>query len=131
VFQDNGIGVNRQITVAGGGVNAVESWDLDATVDSGDVLETAITKAPKKKIKAKKKKAKATFEFAATLGGVPIANATFQCTVDKRAPVSCASPFKTKVKKGKHTFSVVAAANGETDGSPAAAQWKVKKKKKK
>jgi hypothetical protein len=130
VFQDNGIGVNRQITVNGGGLNAVESWDLDATVDSGDALETAITGAPKK-VKTKKKKAKATFSFAATLGGVAITNATFQCTVDTKAPVPCTSPFTTKIKKGKHTFSVVAAANGETDGTPAAAQVKVKRKKKK
>ena len=43
----------------------------------------------------------------------------------------CTSPFKTKVKKGKHTFSVVAAANGETDSTPASQGWKVKKKKKK
>jgi hypothetical protein len=130
VNQDNGIGLQRQITVPGGGTNAIEAWDLEATVDSGDALETAILSGPKKKVKTKKKKAKATFTFAASLGGNPVATATFQCTVDNKPPVPCTSPFTTKVKKGKHTFSVVAAANGETDSTPASQGWKVKKKKK-
>ena len=62
---------------------------------------------------------------------MPITNATFQCTVDTKPPVPCTSPFTTKTKKGNHTFSVVAAANGETDGTAAAQAWKVKRKKKK
>jgi hypothetical protein len=130
VNQDNGIGLQRQITVPGGGTNAIEAWDLEATVDSGDALETAITGGPKKKVKTKKKKAKATFSFSASLGGNPVPTATFVCTVDNKPAVPCTSPFKTKVKKGKHTFSVVAAANGETDSTPASQGWKVKKKKK-
>lgn len=131
VFQDNGAGLQWNLTVPGGGTNEISGVDLSATVDSGDALETAITSGPKKvKLKKKKKKAKATFAFTATLGGVAIPNATFQCTADDKAPVPCTSPYTTKYKKGKHTFSVVAAANGETDGTPAAAQFKVKRKKK-
>jgi hypothetical protein len=130
VNQDNGIGLHFALTVPAG-ARAEVPVSLRGTVDSGDALETAITSGPKKKIKTKKKKAKATFQFSASLGGLPITNATFQCTVDNRAPVPCASPFTTKTKKGKHTFSVVAAANGETDGTPAAQAWKVKRKKKK
>ncbi|HYU61418.1 MAG TPA: hypothetical protein VEK39_11710 [Solirubrobacterales bacterium] len=126
--QDNGIGVQFNLTVPGGGTNEISTVDLSSTVDSGDVLETQITKGPKKKTKKKK----ATFEFAALLGGVPITNATFTCTVNSKPPVACTSPFKTKGKKGKkNTFSVQATANGETDSTPAAQSWKIKKKKKK
>jgi len=126
-FQDNGIGVQFNLTVPGGGSNEISSIDLSSTVDSGDVLETQITKGPKKKTKKKK----ATFEFAALLGGVPIANATFTCQVNSKPPVACTSPFKAKGKKGKkNTFTVQATANGETDTTPAAQQWKIKKKKK-
>jgi hypothetical protein len=131
VFQDNGVGLQFNLTVPGGGSNEISAVELSGTVDSGDVLETAITSGPKKKVKAKKKKKKVTFGFQATLGGVPVPNATFQCTVDSKPAVPCTSPFTTKLKKGKHTFSVTASANGETDPSAAAQAVKVKKKKKK
>jgi hypothetical protein len=133
VFQDNGIGLQWTLTVPGAARSGrgAETVGFTGRVDSGDALETAITSGPKKKVKAKKKKKKATFQFAATLGGVPVTDASFTCQVDGRAPVPCTSPFTTKVKKGKHTFQVYASANGETDSSPAALQWKLKQKKKK
>ena len=133
VFQDNGVGLQWTLNVPGTARSgrAAETVGFTGRVDSGDVLETAITSGPKKKVKTKKRKKKATFQFVATLGGTPIPEATFTCQVDSREPVPCTSPFSTKVKKGKHTFSVVASANGETDGTPAAQQWKVTRKKKK
>ena len=133
VFQDNGVGLQWTLNVPGTARSgrAAETVGFTGRVDSGDVLETAITSGPKKKVKTMKHKKKATFQFVATLGGTPIPEATFTCQVDSREPVPCTSPFSTKVKKGKHTFSVVASANGETDGTPAAQQWKVKRKKKK
>jgi hypothetical protein len=133
VLQDNGLGLQWTLTVPGTArsTRAAETVSFRGTVDSGDVLDTVITKAPKKKVRAKKKKKKATFEFLASLGGAPVPEATFTCQVDSRAPVSCTSPFTTKVKKGKHTFQVQATAAGETDSTPAAATWKVKRKKKK
>jgi hypothetical protein len=133
VYQDNGIGLQWTLNIPGATRSArgAETVGLTGRVDSGDALETAITQGPKKKVKSKKGKKKATFQFAATLGGNPVADATFTCQVDGRAPVPCSSPFTTKVKKGKHTFQVYASANGETDSTPAAQQWKLKKKKKK
>jgi len=83
--------------------------------------DTKIDKGPKKKTKKKK----ATFKFSSTTPG-----ATFECSVDGKAFASCASPFKVKVKKGKHEFEVRAVLAGVTDGSPAEQNWKVKKKKK-
>jgi hypothetical protein len=133
VNQDNGIGLQWTLNVPGTARSGrgAETVGFTGRVDSGDALETAITSGPKKKVKAKKKKKKATFQFVATLGGNPVPDATFTCQVDGRAPVPCSSPFTTKVKKGKHTFQVYAVANGETDSTPAAAQWKLKQKKKK
>ena len=83
--------------------------------------DTKIDKGPRKKTKKKK----ATFEFSSTTPG-----ATFECSVDGKAFAPCASPFKVKVKKGKHEFEVRAVLAGVTDGSPAERNWKVKKKKK-
>jgi hypothetical protein len=133
VFQDNGIGLQWTLTIPGTARSgrAAETVGFTGRVDSGDVLETAITAGPKKKVRSKKRKKKATFQFTATLGGAPVTDATFTCQVDARAPVACTSPFTTKVKKGKHTFQVFATAHGETDGTPAVQQWKLKRKKKK
>ena len=84
--------------------------------------ETTITKQPKKK----STKRKATFEFTSSEAG-----STFECKLDKEGFKACASPFKAKVKTGKHTFEVRAIdAQGLADATPASAGWKVKKKKK-
>ena len=44
------------------------------------------------------------------------------CSLDNAAPVSCTSPFTTsKLKKGKHTFAVIAlntAGNKSAHGDP-------------
>jgi hypothetical protein len=132
VFQDNGVGLEFTLNVpAGRQARATQTINLRGTVDSGDQLETSILSGPKKKVKSKKKKKKATFTFAANLGGAPVTDATFTCTVDAKPPVPCTSPFTTKVKKGNHTFSVQATSAGETDSTPAAQSWKLKRKKKK
>jgi hypothetical protein len=133
VQQDNGLGLQWTLTVPGTArsTRAAETVGFRGTVDSGDALDTTILSGPKKKEKTKKKKKKATFTFQASLGGLPVADATFTCQVDNREPVSCTSPFTTKVKKGKHTFQVQATAQGEIDATPAAQSWKLKRKKKK
>jgi hypothetical protein len=70
----------------------------------------------------------ATFEFSSTE-----ASSHFECALDGGKFAACTSPDKlTKLKKGKHTFSVRAIdAAGNVDGSPATQDFKVKKKKKK
>jgi Ca2+-binding RTX toxin-like protein len=86
--------------------------------------DTTITKAPKDKTKKKK----ATFEFSSTSPG-----SSFNCVLDGRETFKpCTSPITVKVKKGKHTFEVVATdAAGNADPTPARDSWKRKKKKKK
>ena len=82
-----------------------------------------IDKGPKKKTKSKK----ATFQFSADDAG-----ARFTCKLDGKAFAACASPAKYKrLKKGKHSFSVVATdAAGNADATPATYRWKVKRKPK-
>ncbi len=101
--------------------NAVPPTETACTGGNpGGGPNTTITKGPKKKTKKKK----ATFEFSSDTPG-----ATFECRVDDKPFQPCTSPFKVKVKKGKHSFEVRAVANGVPDGSPAEQNWKVKKRK--
>jgi hypothetical protein len=93
----------------------------------GDTVapDTQLTDGPKDKTKKKK----ATFEFGGTDAR---AVASFQCRVDDDSFAPCTSPYKVKVKKGKHTFEVRAVdAAGNVDPTPASDTWKRKKKKKK
>jgi hypothetical protein len=84
---------------------------------------TTITGGPKEK----GTKRTATFTFSSTEPG-----STFQCAVDDQAlKVPCSSPFKVKVKKGRHNFQVRATdPAGNVDQTPATYDWRVKKKKK-
>jgi hypothetical protein len=86
------------------------------------VPETTVTKAPKDRTK----KRTATFEFISNEPG-----STFRCAVDGQAlKVPCTSPYRVKVKRGKHTFQVQATDQaGNADGTPATDDWKVKKKR--
>ena len=89
--------------------------------------ETTITKGPKKKVKSRKKKKKAKFEFTSSKPG-----STFTCFLDEEAGKPCTSPYKRKVKRGRHDFRVSATDQaGKTDPTPAIHSWKLKKKKKK
>jgi hypothetical protein len=87
--------------------------------------ETTITRHPKRtlKLRGHKRKAKATFSFTSTEAG-----STFECKLDKGRLSSCASPKAYKLKKGKHTFLVVATDRlGNADPTPAKFRIKVKR----
>jgi 6-phosphogluconolactonase (cycloisomerase 2 family) len=87
--------------------------------------DTAIDKAPKKKVKTRKKKAKVKFAFSSA-----DPTASFECALDDEDFAACSPPFKAKVKKGKHSFQVRARdAAGNVDPSPGTYSWKVKRKK--
>jgi hypothetical protein len=85
--------------------------------------DTTITSTPKSSTKRK-----ATVSFVSSEAG-----SRFECQLDAKAYAPCASPLKLrKLKAGKHTLSVHAIdAAGNTDPTPAAVTWKVKKHKKK
>jgi hypothetical protein len=114
---------------SGGPPGVISFTDPAPTFAATEILgppETTITKGPKDKIKTKKKKVKARFEFTSSEPG-----SSFECSLDDKAFAPCTSPHKVKVKKGKHKFEVRAKDQaGETDPTPASDSWKVKRKKK-
>jgi hypothetical protein len=67
---------------------------------------------------------KATFFFISNEAG------GFECSLDGDGFTPCTSPFKTKVKKGKHTFEVRAIDEADNvDATPAEFAFKVKRKR--
>jgi subtilisin family serine protease len=100
--------------------------NLNRTLDS-TAPDSTITKAPKNKLKTKKKKKKVTYEFTSSE-----ANSTLACNVDDKGFAPCSSPFKKKFKRGKHSFQVLATDGaGNADVTPDTDTFKVKRKKKK
>ncbi len=88
------------------------------------------TQAPNVKIDAgpsgKTKDTTPTFNFSSS-----DATARFTCSVDGGAATACTSPFTTKkLKKGKHTFSVIATDAAGNASAAATQSFTVKKKKK-
>lgn len=99
---------------------ASRSFTVDTTAP-----QTAITKGPKRKVKTKKRRKKARFEFSSD-----DPDATLECALDAVAFSPCASPVLEKVKKGKHEFEVRATDEaGNVEPQPATHTWKVKRKK--
>lgn len=81
--------------------------------------KTSITDGPKKTTT----KRATTFKFKSSASG-----STFKCKLDKGPFADCESPYKKKVKPGKHTFKVRATDSaGWVDSSPATSHWKVKR----
>ena len=80
---------------------------------------TKFGKAPKKK--STKRKVKFTFSASE--------QASFTCKLDKAAAEACTSPYKAKVKYGKHKFSLTATDALENVSAAETYKWKVKKKK--
>jgi large repetitive protein len=99
----------------------------DARPPANPPPETTITRAPKKKVKTRRKKKRATFEFVSSQPG-----STFTCYLDDEAGEPCASPYTRKIRRGRHEFRVAASSRaGKPDPTPAVHTWRVKKKKKK
>ena len=88
--------------------------------------ETSIDKRPKRKVKTRKKKAKARFAFSSSEAG-----SQYECVLDGVARLGCEDgEFAKKVRRGKHEFVVAAIdAAGNRDPTPAAYRWKVKRKR--
>jgi hypothetical protein len=78
--------------------------------------ETTITKQPKKR----STKRAARFAFKASERG-----SSFECKLDGGGFEPCKTPFRERVKPGKHRFAVVAIDRaGNRDPSPAKASFK-------
>ena len=74
-----------------------------------------------KRPRAQSSKRLAAFTFSSDQAG-----SRFECKLDKKPFKRCASPFKAKVKPGRHTFRVRAVDSlGLADSTPAAFSWTV------
>lgn len=97
-------------------------------VPSGGTASLAVTAAaPDTKIgghpRSKTTVLTARLRFSSTEPG-----SSFRCKLDRKPARPCASPFRAKVRPGRHTFSVQAVnAQGVADPSPAVFRWKVLK----
>ena len=82
---------------------------------------TTIKKRPRKKTAARQ----ARFTFVADQAG-----SSFQCKLDRKPFKACRSPFKQRVKGGRHVFQVWAInPQGVADPTPAVFRWTVRKVK--
>jgi hypothetical protein len=91
----------------------------------GNPPETTITKAPGKHVKTRDKRKRVRFEFTSSEP-----EAVFRCVIDGGYGVACESPFKRKMKRGKHSFEVQAIdPTGVADPTPAVAGFAVKRKR--
>jgi Bacterial Ig-like domain (group 3) len=80
----------------------------------------------KKKPRKRTAKRRAKFKFVSDQPG-----STFQCKLDKKPFKACRTPWKKKVKPGRHNFRVRAInPQGIADPTPAVFKWKVGKVKK-
>jgi hypothetical protein len=91
---------------------------LSVTAKSAGAPNTTIKKKPK----AKTTSPLALFTFTADQPG-----ASFQCKLDKGAFKPCRSPFKHRVKPGRHSFAVRAVSSaGVADPTPASYRWRTR-----
>jgi hypothetical protein len=84
--------------------------------------QTKISKHPRSKVALRSSKLSlAKFAFSSDQ-----APSSFQCKLDKKPFKSCRSPFKRKVKPGRHSFQVRAVNSaGVADPTPAVFRWRV------
>ncbi|MFI5122991.1 MAG: S8 family serine peptidase [Vicinamibacteria bacterium] len=104
---------------------AVNVTDFFGGAGSGSGAFKVDTKGPKveftKKPKKRSTKRKAKFKFISDPAG-----ATFECSLDGAKFKPCKSPFKAKVKPGKHTLEVRAIDSFGNTGPVEKFKWKVK-----
>jgi hypothetical protein len=83
----------------------------------GAAPDTSIKKKPPKR--TRRRMAKFTFSSTQAL-------ARFECKLDRRRFRACASPFRSRVRPGRHSFQVRAVnAAGKADPTPAGYRWRV------
>jgi hypothetical protein len=115
---------------AGGTHNLTAAYQGDPTHAPGQgsaqiQIGTAPDPAPSTRVK-KMPRRKSTGLLASFAFGSDQPGSTFQCKLDKAPFRACSSPFKRKVKPGRHTFQVRAiGATGVSDPTPVVYHWTV------
>jgi hypothetical protein len=100
---------------------AVACAPEDAPAGDAQAPETTITDGPKRKVKTTRRRARVTFGFESSEDG-----STFLCKLDDGPFKPCASEKSYRLKRGAHTFWVVAVdAAGNPDATPAKKRFKV------
>ena len=99
-----------------------ETQDTD-TLSCPPGPQAQITRAPKDRLRTKRKRKRVTFEFAAN------EPANFECALDGAGFAACSSPYRVRVKRGRHRFDVRAIDAGGNAGAAATDTWKVKRKR--
>lgn len=122
VIDDDGCAAARvytgQMDLCNGGAAAT------ATAVVGPAPSTKLKRKPARRLVIRRgKRVKVKLKFKSDTPG-----AAFQCTLDGK-PKACTSPFKVKVKKGRHKFTVAASARGLADFTPAKAKFKAKRRR--
>jgi len=102
----------------------------DSCDNNTQSIDTKITKAPKKKTRSTKARIEFEGFYCFDGGEADQDSLEFTCKADKEKAADCKSPVKlSKLKKGKHEFSVSANFSGAEknfgDPTPAEAKWKV------
>jgi hypothetical protein len=112
----------HKITASYGGDIAHEKSQGQIRVEVTPVApNTKLTKKPRKKTV----RPRARFAFVSDHAG-----STFQCKLDKKPFRPCRSPFKRRVKPGRHVFRVRAInPAGISDPTPAVFKWRVGRRK--
>jgi hypothetical protein len=130
--QARSVAASFAVTPSEGGGGTGATGPTGPTGPTGDgantAPETTVTKEPKAKLKlkGKRKKVAATYEFSSNEAG-----STFRCSFDNKPAAPCTSPTTFKAKKGRHTFSVFAVDSaGLVDPTPATDTFRVKKPQK-
>ena len=87
--------------------------------------ETTITKQPRRKLKTRKRRKRVKFKFVSTEPG-----SDFRCVIDNKHGVGCKSPYRKRIKQGRHSFEVQAIdPAGNADPTPATAQFRLKRRR--
>ncbi len=90
-----------------------------------DPPETTITKAPRSKVRTRKRRKRVRFEFASSEP-----SSTFRCVLDGGPGFACDPPLKRKLERGRHTLTVQAIDTaGNADPTPAMTGFRVKRRR--
>jgi hypothetical protein len=115
------------LDAVGGDAADIGAVELQADEDDVAAPETTITKRPKKKVLTDKRRIRAKFRFTGTDDISPTETLTFQCKLDRKPLKSCESPFRKRVKPGRHRFRVFSTDEvGNVDATPAKFRFKIK-----
>jgi hypothetical protein len=121
-----GGGTGEGGTAGAGGSNTVSGSTSGGAAGTGSGTGGGGTD-PAPTTQIKKHPGKLTTKLAARFTfGSNESGAQFECKLDRRPFRACASPFKKKVKLGRHTFKVRAVdTKGQVDPTPAVFRWEV------